>query len=179
MTLFLKKGKRAKMLSSYEENTLRSVLGGEEENQPTDILKNFGKEFTKLKIQNHRTFEFEKQASEDTENVLVAGEESVLYNERGRPFSKSPRFVRSKSNPRFFRQARSQSWNNARSNSRSRPSQRYQKVSGTAYWNRKDDDKRFEKKGDDKLDQILKTVNKVAENYEELNKKINMIEDKI
>ena len=167
------------MLSSYEENTLRNILGGEEENQPDEILKNFGKEFTKLKIQNHRTFDFEKQVSEDTENVLVAGEESVHYNERGRPFSRSPRFVRSKSNPRFFRQARSQSWNNARSNSRSRPSQRYQRVSGTPYWNNKDDDKKFEKKGEEKLDQILKNVKRVAENYEELSKKVNMIEDKM
>ena len=72
LTLFLKKGKRAKMLSSYEENTLRNILGGEEENQPDEILKNFGKEFTKLKIQNHRTFDFEKQVPEDTENVLVS-----------------------------------------------------------------------------------------------------------
>ena len=89
------------------------------------------------------------------------------------------RFVRSKSNPRFFRQARSQSWNNARSNSRSRQNQRYQRISGTSYWNNKDDDKRFEKKNDDKLDQILKNVKKVVENYEELSKKVNMIEDKI
>ena len=96
LTLFLKKGKTAKVLSSYEENTLRNILGGEEKEQPSDILKNFGKEFTKLKIQNHRSFDFEKGAPEDADNVLVAGEESdesVHYNERGRPFNKNPRFL--------------------------------------------------------------------------------------
>ena len=44
LTLFLKKGKTAKVLSSYEENTLRNILGGEEKEQPSDILKNFGKD---------------------------------------------------------------------------------------------------------------------------------------
>ena len=145
-------------------------------------LRTLERNLRKLKIQNHRRFDFEKSTPEDADNVLVAGEEfmeSVHYNERGRPFNKSPRFVRSKSNPRFFRQARSQSWNNARSNSRSRQNQRFQRISGTSYWNNKDDDKRFEKKNDDKLDQILKNVKKVVENYEDLSKKVNMIEDKI
>ena len=38
-----------------------------------------------------------------------------------------------KSNPRFFRRARSQSWNNTRSQSRSRPNQTFLKMPGTHY----------------------------------------------
>ena len=116
-------------MSSFEEKTLQNVLGGEESSQPVDVLKTFGKEFTKLKIENHRSFRHEKdvkQAGTELEN-----EELVHFTDRGR--LGGPKFVRSRSNPRFFRRARSQSWNNARSQSRSRNNQIYQKMPGTPY----------------------------------------------
>ena len=61
---FLRKGRKAKLFSSYEEDALRKELGPEEESQPKEVLKNFGKEFTRLKIQNHREFGFKKEAQD-------------------------------------------------------------------------------------------------------------------
>merc|ERR1711905_16811 len=133
LTMFLKRSKEAKILSSFEENTLRNTLGREEQEEPMNILKDFSKEFDKLKIQNHRDFGFEKE-----------GEKDVHYNERGRSFEKGSKFVRSKSNPRFYREARSQSWNRARSQSRNGRFQRFHKVVGTRYWNNREEKKKVE-----------------------------------
>ena len=179
---FLKKGRKGKMFSSYEEDALRKNLGAEEENQPAEVLKNFGREFTRLKIQNHRDFGFEKEGQEYEEKVLLTKtekEEDVHFNDRGRPFQRNSRFVRSRSNPRFYRQARSQSWSNARSQSRSKPNQRYEKIQGTRYWNNRDDEGKHSVRNDTKLDEILKNVKKVAENCDELNKRVGCIEDKM
>ena len=178
---FLKKGRKVKLFSSYEEDALRNKLGEEEECQPNEVLKSFGTEFTRLKIQNHREFEFEK-GEIDSEVKLVRNEkeEDVHFNERGRQFQRnSSKFVRSKSNPRFYRSARSQSWNNARSQSRSRPNQRFDKVQGTRYWNNREEEGKSYMKNDTKLDEILKSVKRVVENWDELNKRVGNIEEKI
>ena len=136
------------------------------------MLKDFGKEFTKLKIQNHRHFEFEKHSSIESGN-----EESVHFIDRGR--SGGSKFVRSRSNPRFFRRARSQSWNNARSQSRSRVNQTFQKMPGTNYWNNKNDPHKCGKDDDDKFSQIMKGITKISESYEDLAKKVTNLEDKL
>ena len=174
LTLFLMKGKKANILTSYEENMLRNILGGEEKDQPVDVLKLFGKEFAKLKIQSHRKFAFEKEVVNTAE---TDNDESVHYTERGR--STNQKFVRSRSNPRFFRRARSQSWNNARSQSRSRSNQTYHRLHGTPYWNNREDSRKHNNYEEDKITQILQSISKISENYENLNKKINSIEDKL
>ena len=110
--------------------------------------------------------------------MVVDDEESVHYGERGRAFDRNTRFIRSASNPRFFRQARSQSWKNARSQSRSRPSQKFQKIPGTEYWNNRDDKKGGYQR-EDRIEIILKNVKKIAENYENLSKKVDNIEEKM
>ena len=95
---FLKKGRKVKLFSSYEEDALRKELGDEEEEQPKEVLKNFGKEFTRLKIQNHREFGFEKDTQESEEKVLltkVDKEQEVLFNDRGRSFQRNSKFIRS------------------------------------------------------------------------------------
>ena len=104
-------------------------------------MKDFGKEFTRLKILNHRSFEPEKDDEEAND-----GKEEVHFGERGRTFQRNTRFIRSRSNPRFFRQARSQSWNNARSQSRGKSNQRFERIQGTSYWNNKDGDRKENKK---------------------------------
>ena len=43
LTMFLKRSKEAKILSSFEENTLRNTLGGEEQEESMNILKDFSK----------------------------------------------------------------------------------------------------------------------------------------
>ena len=182
LTMFLKKGAKAEMFSSFEENTLRNILGGEEEAQPPNVLKLFEKEFVNLKVQNHRTFSFETSPNEDSEGVHVGEDlcgESVHYGERGRTFHRGSRLIRSTSNPRLFRQARSQSWSNARSQSRSRPNQSFNKLVGTSYWYKKDDFKKPYSKDADKLDRILHTINKLSENQDALNSKVNSIEEKL
>ena len=161
---------------------MRKESGAEEESQPKEVLKNFGKEFTRLKIQNHREFGFEKEAQDSEEKVLltkVDKEHEVLFNDRGRSFQRNSKFIRSKSNPKFYRQARSQSWNNARSQSRSRPNQRYEKIQGTRYWNNREEEGKGYGRNEAKLDEILKSVKKVAENCTELNKRVETIEDKM
>ena len=187
--MFLKKGSEARIFSSYEENTLRNILGGEVEEQPVDVLKSFGKEFISLKIQNHRNFNFMLDSNDSNESVHVANaddtihddnhNESVHYSERGRSFQKGSKFIRSASNPRLFRQARSQSWNNSRSQSRSNPNQKFHRMVGTSYWYNKDDLKKPYQRDNEKLDRILNTIKKVADNHEELTKKVNVIEEKL
>merc|ERR1712237_212206 len=143
------------ILSSFDENTLRNTLGGEEQEESMNILKDFSKEFDKLKIQNHRDFGFEKEGEKE---VHVTEEEDVHYNERGRSFEKGSKFVRSKSNPRFYREARSQSWNRARSQSRNGRFQRFQKVAGTRYWNNREEKKKVESAVEEKLEVLLKEM---------------------
>ena len=180
LTLFLKKCQKAKLLSSYEENTLRGTLGGEDEAQPADVLKSFGGDYLKLKVQNNRNFSFESESqAEMVHKTDQDPEESVHFGERGRAIHRGSKFIRSSSNPRLFRQARSQSWNNARSQSRSRPNQKFHNMVGSSYWYNKDDFKRSTERGYNKLDQILKYVQKNADNFETLSQKVDTIENKL
>ena len=50
---------------------------------------------------------------------------------------------------------------------------------GTSYWYNKDDLKKPYQRDTEKLDRILNTIKKVADNHEELTKKVNIIEEKL
>ena len=107
----IKYGTEKNTLLDVEIVKMREVIGNAER-QPPDWISKLKKTFTSIKNGNHRK---ETVAKKDTGDKKQ--EEDMHYGRQSCPQFRNQKFVRSQSKPNFYREVRSKSEENGRSQS--------------------------------------------------------------